>query len=214
MKYICSICGYIYEEEKEGTPFSELPDTWVCPLCNAPKSAFNPEAKKEVKKSAIAPVTMEEDLQELSVGELSALFSNLARGCEKQYKEREAALFHEIADYFNAITPAAKLCDAKDLAEKVMANLEQEYPNLEAIASANQDRGALRAYTWGLKVTRMQQAILNQYLENGEAFLEHTNVWVCTVCGFIYIGENPPALCPVCKVPDWKFEKIQGGAFA
>ena len=60
----------------------------------------------------------------------------------------------------------------------------------------------------------MQQSIVNQYLQKGEAFLEHTNIWVCTVCGFIYIGENPPALCPVCKVPDWKFEKIQGGAKA
>ena len=31
MRYICSICGYVYDEEKEGVPFSGLPDTWVCP---------------------------------------------------------------------------------------------------------------------------------------------------------------------------------------
>ena len=28
----------------------------------------------------------------------------------------------------------------------------------------------------------------------------------------IYIGGNPPELCPVCKVPAWKFEKIEGRA--
>ncbi len=38
----CTICGYIYDESKEGTPFNDLPDDWVCPVCNAPKSVFEP----------------------------------------------------------------------------------------------------------------------------------------------------------------------------
>ena len=29
--------------------------------------------------------------------------------------------------------------------------------------------------------------------------------WVCSVCGYVYEGENPPAQCPVCKVPAEKF---------
>ena len=40
--------------------------------------------------------------------------------------------------------------------------------------------------------------------------LADTEIWICTACGFIYIGETPPELCPVCKVPSWKFEKIEG----
>lgn len=36
----CTVCGYEYDEEKEGKKFSELPDTWTCPLCGAKKSAF------------------------------------------------------------------------------------------------------------------------------------------------------------------------------
>ena len=98
------------------------------------------------------------------------------------------------------------------LAERILQNLNEEYPALEAVASEHNDRGTLRAHTWGNKVTRMLQAIVGQYLQQGEAFLAHTNIWICTVCGFIYVGENPPALCPVCKVPDWKFEKVTGGA--
>ena len=39
-KYKCTVCGYIYDEEKEGVKFEDLPDTWVCPLCNVPKSMF------------------------------------------------------------------------------------------------------------------------------------------------------------------------------
>ena len=40
MRYVCSICGYIYDEAKEKTPFSQLPESWKCPLCKAAKSLF------------------------------------------------------------------------------------------------------------------------------------------------------------------------------
>lgn len=47
-KYVCMICGYIYDPEEgdqdggidPGTAFEELPDDWVCPLCGAPKDDF------------------------------------------------------------------------------------------------------------------------------------------------------------------------------
>ena len=31
--------------------------------------------------------------------------------------------------------------------------------------------------------------------------------WVCTVCGYVYEGENPPEFCPVCKQPASKFKE-------
>jgi rubredoxin len=47
-KYICSVCGYIYDPEQgdeeggiePGTPFVDLPDDWVCPVCGAAKDEF------------------------------------------------------------------------------------------------------------------------------------------------------------------------------
>jgi pyruvate oxidase len=39
-KWKCTVCGYIYDEAKEGIPFTELPKDWTCPQCGAPKSAF------------------------------------------------------------------------------------------------------------------------------------------------------------------------------
>jgi rubredoxin len=47
-KYQCNICGYIYDPEKgdpdhnitPGTDFNDIPDSWTCPLCGAPKSEF------------------------------------------------------------------------------------------------------------------------------------------------------------------------------
>ncbi|MEG1471763.1 MAG: rubredoxin, partial [Clostridia bacterium] len=52
--------------------------------------------------------------------------------------------------------------------------------------------------------------LLARYEKEGESMLANTNVYVCTICGFVYIGDQPPELCPVCKVPAWKFEKVEG----
>lgn len=48
-KYVCTICGYIYDPKngdpdngiKPGTSFEKLPKNWVCPICGAGKDAFN-----------------------------------------------------------------------------------------------------------------------------------------------------------------------------
>lgn len=39
-KYVCLVCGYVYDEEKEGVKFEDLPDTWVCPVCGVGKDNF------------------------------------------------------------------------------------------------------------------------------------------------------------------------------
>ena len=183
MRYVCPICGYIYDEAVEGVPFESLPDSWSCPLCGAPKLMFEPEAAPQVQTGPPVPLPAQDDdgeMERLSPLALAALCSNLARGCEKQYREEEAALFQQIAAYFTAA------------------------------AQGEGDRGAQRICVWGEKVTNMLYALLGRYQREGEAFLENTQVWVCSVCGFLYIGDAPPALCPVCKVPAWKFDKIEG----
>ena len=38
--------------------------------------------------------------------------------------------------------------------------------------------------------------------------------WVCTVCGYVYEGENPPAECPQCKAPASKFTEQAAGEMA
>ena len=40
MKYICTICGYVYDDQVEEVKFEDLPDTWVCPICGAGKDMF------------------------------------------------------------------------------------------------------------------------------------------------------------------------------
>ena len=51
-KYVCDVCGYIYDPAKgdpdhgvpPGTPFEALPQDWVCPVCGAGKESFSPQA--------------------------------------------------------------------------------------------------------------------------------------------------------------------------
>ncbi len=50
MKYVCDVCGYIYDPADgdpdngvaPGTEFADIPEDWVCPLCGAEKSDFSP----------------------------------------------------------------------------------------------------------------------------------------------------------------------------
>lgn len=47
-KYLCKVCGYIYDPALgdpdsgvvPGTPWNEVPDDWLCPVCEAAKSEF------------------------------------------------------------------------------------------------------------------------------------------------------------------------------
>lgn len=45
--YKCSVCDYIYDEEKEGVKWEDLPDDWVCPVCESDKSYYEKIEKKE-----------------------------------------------------------------------------------------------------------------------------------------------------------------------
>ena len=50
-KYICELCGYVYDpavgDPENGigpdTAFEDLPDDWVCPGCGAGKEDFSPQ---------------------------------------------------------------------------------------------------------------------------------------------------------------------------
>lgn len=49
MKYVCDICGYVYDETagdpengvSAGTKWEDVPADWVCPLCGVGKENFS-----------------------------------------------------------------------------------------------------------------------------------------------------------------------------
>ena len=51
MRFVCEICGYVYDESvgdlghgiAADTPWENLPNDWVCPLCGVGKENFSKE---------------------------------------------------------------------------------------------------------------------------------------------------------------------------
>lgn len=230
-KYVCSICGYVYDESKGipeagialGTKWEDLPDNWSCPLCGAPKSAFKAAEEKEKTETASPTVTdspeshskehyseeSHSDMREMTFAELSAVCSNLAKGCEKQYLSEESDLFTELAEYYSEKAEPTILEPVGGLLERINYDLNNHFMEANKAAQEASDRGAKRVLTWSEKVTRIMESLLKRYEEEGTAILDGTKIWVCEVCGFIYLGETPPDICPICKVPNLKIMEVK-----
>ena len=208
-KYRCVICGYIYDETKEKVKFEDLPDDWTCPLCGSPKSAFEEviEEPQKEEESIEEKQEIEEDLRSLTNEEITYICSNLAKACEKEYKEEEQNLFTELATYFEEKTKEVPgtIEDIKEANKQEQKDIEQAMK----IADENSDRGAKRVLTWATKTSNMMKIILENYEKKGLDYIKNTKIWVCDICGFIYIGEEPPKVCPVCKVPSFKILEVK-----
>lgn len=218
-KFKCTICGFTFDEAvgmpeqgiAPGTKWEDIPDDFTCPLCGAPKSAF--EEMKEQAAVTVAPVIEQDsdfdDLRELSPGELSVVCSNLAKGCEKQHLAEEMGLFNQLADYYKSREPVQKGKMFDDAARLLDTDFSESYAKVNAAAASKADRGALRALAWSEKVSRMIKSLLDRYAKEGNAMLENTKIYVCDICGFVYLGNNLPEICPVCKVPSYKITQIE-----
>jgi rubredoxin len=50
-KYVCTLCGYVYDPEAgdpdngvaPGTKWEDVPEDWECPVCGASKDDFEKE---------------------------------------------------------------------------------------------------------------------------------------------------------------------------
>lgn len=216
-EYVCLICGFVYSEEKghpesgikEGAEWQYILSDWTCPLCGAPKEDFREvkSKKSKIEEKKIDLVFEKDD--SLRAAELSVIFSNISMGFEKQYKAEEASLAKELAEYYEKRTPEISK-SFKELVSAINEELEKKYPLANSVASDEKDRGALRVLTWGEKATRMVKSILNRYEKEGDDLLKGVDIYVCDICGYIYIGNDLPEICPVCKVPKFKLLKVGG----
>mgnify|MGYP001816061708 FL=1 len=58
-KYICSVCEYVHGEEKTGQKWDDLPEDWVCPVCESPKNYFT-----RTDETESAPASHDDKLKE------------------------------------------------------------------------------------------------------------------------------------------------------
>ena len=138
---------------------------------------------------------------------LSAVFSNLTKATEKQQLYSASVRYGELAELFagDGIEGAA----LEALRAEVARDVETDYPALQSAGTAAGDRGVLRAIKWGDKVTTAQRALIDRYASKGYELLEGKQLFVCEACGFIFLGNDPPDICPVCKAPSTRFSSVK-----
>ena len=82
-KYICGVCEYVHDEEKTGQKWDDLPEDWVCPVCESPKNYFTKTEDGEsaptshddkIEKETDAPVLI--DLQK-TMAEAEPYFADI-----------------------------------------------------------------------------------------------------------------------------------------
>ena len=90
MIYRCSVCGYVFDEEKEGRSFSELTE---CPVCRQPADRFDPvkeSAGDMVQVSETAPVKVDRDKGETPVYEVYSRNRCDGQSCYRSYGDPDA----------------------------------------------------------------------------------------------------------------------------
>ena len=84
------------------------------------------------------------------------------------------------------------------------------YPDfLEDAIAENENKQAIRSFTWALAVEKTHEALYTEMLENLEASKEAETVdyYVCSTCGHTHVGEAPDE-CPVCGAKKKMFFKV------
>ena len=136
---------------------------------------------------------------------LSVILSNLQKAAEKQQHFNEAADYGRLSEKYDSGKSA--VVSPAELKSMISGDIP-EYASLQSDAEALGDRGILRALKWGQKVTAIQKSLLDRYDSKGEALLEGKELFLCEACGFIFLGDAAPDICPVCKAPVSRFSKI------
>lgn len=138
---------------------------------------------------------------------LPAVLSNLAKAAEKQQEAATGELLGRLAELVNDNDTAAGEISA--IREQIVADGEAGYPGIRERGERDADRGVLRAAKWGEKVNTSQRALIDRFDSKGDDLLDGKSLYVCEACGFIFVGVDPPPVCPVCKAPSGRFSEIR-----
>lgn len=212
-QYRCSVCGYIHQ--------GPLPESFQCPVCRQPASAFEKIEEKTAPTNQYAGTKTEKNLMEAFAGEsqarnkytyfahiasregydqISELFLKTARNEQEHAKLWYEELGNLGATAENLLHAAegenyewTDMYDrfAKDAEAEGFSELAERFRRVAAIEKAHEER-----YRTLLKNVEMQHVF-----EKSEE-----TMWECRVCGHLVMGKKAPAVCPVCKYSQSYFE--------
>ena len=77
-KYICTVCDTIYDEEKEGVKWDDLPNDWVCPVGESATKLENFLRVSTEELKDFSRLTGNDDVHKLSVDDLCTTSSEIS----------------------------------------------------------------------------------------------------------------------------------------
>lgn len=131
-------------------------------------------------------------------------------------EKAHAKVFYDALKQFNgenitidAAYPIDDYPDTLSLLKAAQHNEKEEWSNVYTeFAEVAKNEGfapIARTFTMIASIEKEHYNRFTKYLnqlENGTLFKRPTSIkWMCTNCGYIYEGEQPPVVCPVCSYP-------------
>ncbi len=164
---------------------------------------------------------VEKSLEEAFAGESMAhmKYTIFAEVAEKEGKKNIARLFRAIAyaEFVHAKNHARNLGYIKSTEENLKTaiggetfEVEDMYPAYLELAKYFEEKGAERSFHYAIEAEKIHAELYSEAkkkAENNED-IEEEDIYICPVCGYTYMGEEPPEKCPVCGAPREKFEKF------
>jgi len=167
--------------------------------------------RKMVKKS----------LEEAFAGESMAhmKYTIFAEQAEKEGKKNIARLFKAIAyaEFVHAKNHARNLGYIKSTSENLKTAIEGEtfevedmYPAYLQLARHFGEKGAENSFHFAIEAEKIHAKMYGDAQEEASQGkdIKEKDIYICPVCGYTYMGDEPPEKCPVCNAPREKFVKF------
>jgi rubrerythrin len=161
----------------------------------------------------------ENDLKEAFAGESQAnrTYLAFAKKAEQEGYKQVAKLFRAAAEAetVHAHAHLRELGGVKSTTENLGTAISGEthefktmYPAMIEDAKAEDNKGALRSFTYANDVEKIHAALYQKALDGLGKEEKDADYYVCQVCGMTVEGE-PPDECPVCKSKKQAFKKAE-----
>ena len=88
---------------------------------------------------------------------------------------------------------------------------DKMYPRFIDEAKESEDNDAIRTFNWAIEAEKIHEIEYEKALKaiKEKKDLEAKNYHVCEMCGYTFVGDELPDICPVCSAPKDKFKEIK-----